>query len=167
MYKATKLLSSSSFPTQGDLRLTFLGMLAFLQQHRQQSNQHAIIDAIYNKLEIYWNQHLSNSSSISAILDPHYKTTTFNNSVERNDCINHLQSLFSLYMTNSYTIPNRTKKITSLFEQRKAINSFTTKIALTTDIWSSNYNNTAFLGITMHYINNNWEIKKCLLDLFL
>ena len=44
------------------------------------------------------------------------------------------------------------------------INSFTTKIALTTDIWSSNYNNTAFLGITMHYINNNWEIKKCLLD---
>ena len=94
MYKATKLLSSSSFPIQGDLRLTFLGMLAFLQQHRQQSNQHAIIDAIYNKLEIYWNQHLSNSSSISAILDPHYKTTTFNNSVERDDCINHLQSLF-------------------------------------------------------------------------
>ena len=93
MYKATKLLSSSSFPTQGDLCLTFLGMLAFLQQHRQ----HAIIDAIYNKLEIYWNQHLSNSSSISAILDPHYKTTTFNNSVERNDCINHLQSLFSFY----------------------------------------------------------------------
>ena len=68
----------------------FLGMLAFLQQHKQQSNQHAIIDAIYNKLEIYWNQHLSNSSSISAILDPRYKTTTFNNSVERNDCINHL-----------------------------------------------------------------------------
>ena len=112
IYKATKLLSSSSFPTQR-VRLTFLGMLASLQHHRQQSNQHAIIDAIYNKLKIYWNQHLSNSSSISAILDLRYKTTTFNNSVERNDCINHLQSLFSLYMTNSYTIPNRTKKITS------------------------------------------------------
>ena len=32
-----------------------------------------IIDAIYNKLETYWNRHLSNSSSISAILDPRYK----------------------------------------------------------------------------------------------
>ena len=85
IYKATKLLSSSSFPTQGDLRLTFLGMLVFLQHHRQQSNQHAIIDAIYNKLEIYWNQHLSNSSSIFAILNPCYKTTTFNNLVERNE----------------------------------------------------------------------------------
>ena len=113
MYKVTKLLSSSSFLTQGDLRLTFLGMLVFLQHHRQQSNQHAIIDAIYNKLEIYWNQHLSNSSSISAILDPHYKTTTFNNSVEHNDCINQLQSLFSSYMTNSYTIPNRARTTTS------------------------------------------------------
>jgi len=44
------------------------------------------------------------------------------------------------------------------------INNLTSKIALTTDIWSSNYNNSAFLGITMHYINNNWETKKCLLD---
>ena len=113
MYKVTKLLSSSSFLTQGDLRLTFLGMLASLQHYRQQSNQHAIIDAIYNKLETYWNQHLSNSSSISAILDPRYKTTTFNNSVERDDCINHLQSLFSSYMTNSYTIPNRARTTTS------------------------------------------------------
>ena len=113
MYKATKLLSSSSFPTQEDLRLTFLGMLASLQHYRQQSNQHAIIDVIYNKLETYWNQHLSNSSFISAILDPRYKTTTFNNSVERDDCINHLQSLFSSYMTNSYTIPNRARTTTS------------------------------------------------------
>jgi BED zinc finger len=71
-----------------------------------------------------------------------------------------------------YVIPCRQtikQEINSLFEQRKTnikleINSFTTKIALTTDIWSSKYNNTAFLGITMHYINNNWEIKKCLLD---
>ena len=86
--------------------------MAFLQQYKQQSNQYTIIiDAIYNKLETYWNQHLSNSSSISAILDSRYKTTSFNNLVKRNDCINHLQSLFSLYMTNSYTIPDRTREI--------------------------------------------------------
>ena len=44
------------------------------------------------------------------------------------------------------------------------INSFTTKVALTTDIWSSSYNNTAFLGITMHYINSDWKLKSCILD---
>ena len=71
-----------------------------------------IIDAIYNKLETYWNRHLSNSSSISAILDPRYKITTFNNLEERNNCINHLQNLFSSYMVNSYTIPDRTREIT-------------------------------------------------------
>jgi hypothetical protein len=44
------------------------------------------------------------------------------------------------------------------------IGNFSAKIALTTDIWSSSYNSTSFLGITMHYINDDWEIKKCLLD---
>jgi len=34
MYKAIKLLSSPSFPTQGDLRLIFSGMLASLQHYR-------------------------------------------------------------------------------------------------------------------------------------
>ena len=111
MYKATNLLSSTSLPTQGDLRLTFLGMLASLQYHKQQSNQHNIVDAIYNKLEIYWNRHLADSSSVSALLDPRYKATTFNNnSTEYNDCIDHLKSLFSSYTTNSHIIPNRTNE---------------------------------------------------------
>jgi hypothetical protein len=107
MYEATKLLSSSSLPTQGDLRLAFLGIMAFLQQYKQQTRQLNMVDAIYNKLETYWNQHLSNSSSISAILDPRYKTTTFKNSEERNDCINKLQNLFSLYMADSHIELNR------------------------------------------------------------
>lgn len=71
-----------------------------------------------------------------------------------------------------YVLPCRQtikEEITALFLQRRTniiseINNFTTKVALTTDIWSSNYNNTAFLGITMHYINDDWKIKKCLLD---
>ena len=113
MYEATKLLSSSSLPTQGDLRLTFLGMLASLKHHKQQSHQHHnIVDAIYNKLEIYWNRHLSDSSSVSAILDPRYKITTFNNLVERNEYIDHLKSLFALYITNSHIISNKTSEKT-------------------------------------------------------
>ena len=46
MYKATKLLSLISLPTQGDLQLTFLGMLASLQHYNNQFNQHNIVDAI-------------------------------------------------------------------------------------------------------------------------
>ena len=69
------------------------------------------MDAIYNKLEIYWNRHLADSSSVSALLDPRYKATTFNNnSTEYNDCIDHLKSLFSSYTTNSHIIPNRTNE---------------------------------------------------------
>jgi len=112
MYKATKLLSSSSLPTQGDLRLTFLGMLASLQQYNGLSNQHNIVNAIYNKLEIYWHKHLSESSAISAILNSRYKTTIFNNLVERNECIDHLKNLFSSYITNSHITPNRTSEET-------------------------------------------------------
>jgi hypothetical protein len=71
-----------------------------------------------------------------------------------------------------YVIPCRQtikQEIKSLYKQRKTnikleINRFTTKIALTMDVWTSNYNNTAFLGITMHYISNDWKVKKCLLD---
>ena len=96
MYQATILLSSSSSPTQGDLRLTFLGMFASLQHYQEQSNQNNITNTIYNKLKTYWDRHLSNSSSISAILDPRYKLTTF---VNPEDHINYLQSLFSSYMS--------------------------------------------------------------------
>ena len=54
MYKATNLLSSSSSPTQGDLRLTFLGIMASLRRYQQLSNENNnIANAIYNKLEIY------------------------------------------------------------------------------------------------------------------
>ena len=106
MYKATILLSSSTLPTQEDLRLTFLGIMTSLQQY-QQSN---IANAIYNKLKSYWNKHLSDSSAISAILDPRYKLSTFNNQEERKKYIDCLQILFSAYIPSSYTIQNQTNK---------------------------------------------------------
>ena len=65
---------------------------------------------LYNKLEIYWIRHLTESSSVSALLDSRYKLTTFNNLSERNECIEHLKNLFSSYTTNPHTIPNRTNE---------------------------------------------------------
>jgi hAT family C-terminal dimerisation region len=104
MYKATVLLSSTTLPTQGDLRLTFLGMMASLQQYQQQSD---VANAIYNKLKSYWVQYLSRSSAISAILDPRYKLSTFSDPEEREECVDYLQTLYSSYIQNSHTIPNR------------------------------------------------------------
>jgi len=75
-------------------------------------------------------------------------------------------------LDSRYTIPCRQtikQEIDSLFSQRRTniqleMNSFTTKVALTTDIWTSSHNHTSYLGITMHYIDNNWDLKKCILD---
>lgn len=80
--------------------------------------------------------------------------------------------LFINSLDSRYVIPCRQtikEEVNTLFSKRRlnvklGINNIITKIALTTDIWTSSYNNTAYLGVTMHYINDNWEIKKCLLD---
>ena len=79
---------------------------------------------------------------------------------------------YSHTLNSRYTVLCRQiirSEIDDLFSKRKEniqaeLNSFTTKVALTTDIWTSNYNHTAFLGITLHYINGDWQLKKCLLD---
>ncbi len=44
-------------------------------------------------------------------------------------------------------------------------NSFTSKIALTTDIWTCSITSQSYLGITIHFITNLWEMKKCLIDI--
>src|SRR3954463_5484565 len=79
---------------------------------------------------------------------------------------------FIYTLDSRYVIPCRQtikQEVELLFSQRRTnlkseINNIISKISLTTDIWTSSYNHTAFLGITMHYINNNWKVKKCLLD---
>jgi hypothetical protein len=32
-------------------------------------------------------------------------------------------------------------------------------------MWTSTYNNDAFLGLSIHYIDNNWNLKNFLLDI--
>ncbi len=49
---------------------------------------------ILQKLEKYWELHLSESFSISAILDPHYKLTIFTKEEEKEQTI---QLLYNLY----------------------------------------------------------------------
>ncbi|GBB91414.1 hypothetical protein RclHR1_01870009 [Rhizophagus clarus] len=80
-----------------------------------------LANAIYEKLETYWNRHISNSSAISAILDSRYKLTTFNDQEERKNYVNHLQTLFSLYISNSQITPSTTN-VTSQDSQTYFLN---------------------------------------------
>ena len=98
MYEATELLSSSKNPTQGDIRLVFKGMFKKLNQHQRGSHQtqKEIASTIFNKLKDYWDEHLNQSSKISSILDPRYKTTLFDNNMS--EILKNLQELFTTYL---------------------------------------------------------------------
>ena len=108
MYEATNLLSSSKNPTQGDIRLVFKGMFKKLD-HYQRGDHHTqkkITSAIYDKLKIYWKKHLDQSSVISSILDPRYKTTLFSQN-NMSVILDSLQELYVLYLPlNNQTIPS-------------------------------------------------------------
>jgi len=68
--------------------------------------QKKIVSVIYDKLKIYWNKHLNQSSIISLILDSCYKTTLFSHN-NMSVIINRLQELYVLYLSlNNQTIPS-------------------------------------------------------------
>ncbi|CAJ0767647.1 9464_t:CDS:2 [Entrophospora sp. SA101] len=78
MYEATKLSSSSSYPTMGDVRLAFIGMFTTLDHYLDaQLQQSMIASSISVKLDEYWRIFLDQSPSLSAILGPRTKLTTF------------------------------------------------------------------------------------------
>ncbi len=108
MYEATNLLSSSKNPIQDDIRLVFKEMFKKLD-HYQRGNHHTqreIASAIYDKLKTYWDKYLNQSSIISSILDPCYKTTLFNHN-DISEIISRLQELYLSYLpSNNQTIPS-------------------------------------------------------------
>lgn len=64
-----------------------------------------------------------------------------------------------------YSIPSRTyftnmmeQKYTGIADKLKSVLMETDSVALTTDIWTS-VATEAFLGVTCHYLGENWEIK--------
>jgi len=71
-----------------------------------------------------------------------------------------------------YTLPtcqSLQNQIHQIFEDRrnliaKELSELTVKVSLTADIWTS-ITNQAYLGVTIHYINNNWKLCHYLLDL--
>ena len=59
--------------------------------------------------------------------------------------------------------------VNSFYEQQKEVvkqmfNEFPNKVSLTTDAWTSTTTNQGYLGVTAHWIDQDWKMKKILLD---
>jgi hypothetical protein len=111
MYKATKLLSSSSYPTMGDVRLAFIGMFTALDNCLNADLQQSMIaSSISIKLDEYWSLFLDRSSSLSAFLDPRTKSTTFITNNTTNEMIQELQNIISIYSRQENVVATNIQK---------------------------------------------------------
>jgi len=70
-------LSSSIYPTIGDLHLTFWTLIQHLQYEiSNNETQYLVADSILYKLNEYW-EIINNTTFVAIILDPHTKCSTF------------------------------------------------------------------------------------------
>ncbi|CAJ0855644.1 2981_t:CDS:2, partial [Entrophospora sp. SA101] len=75
-------------------------------------------------------------------------------------------------LNEKYAIPSRlsvkniivTKFNRARIQIKQQFEKFDSKVSFTTDIWS-NLSNEAFIGITVHYIDNNWNMRNFVLDI--
>jgi len=100
MYRATKMLSSSSYPTISDIRLTFMGIFRHIELYIEDQNHSTaecmMADSIRQKLDDYWTI-INTSTIISTLLDPCSKLLTFSTEEKRNQAINMLHSKMNSY----------------------------------------------------------------------
>ncbi|XP_028066490.1 zinc finger BED domain-containing protein DAYSLEEPER-like [Camellia sinensis] len=76
---------------------------------------------------------------------------------------NNLQPMFKLVSRNTVRAD-----VLDVYEIEKAklyqfLDELSSKITLTTDIWTSDHQNFAYTGLTAHYVTNDWELKKKIL----
>ncbi|CAG8610784.1 6523_t:CDS:2 [Acaulospora morrowiae] len=80
IYQATLMLSSSSYPTLGDLYLAFTTIINFLEDiintTIEETTQKIVATAMVIKLDEYWKQ-LDQKSFVIASLDPNIKLTLY------------------------------------------------------------------------------------------
>ncbi len=98
-FDATEILSSSTYPTISDMRLTIIGLLQHLDsfiQCNKDLNEHMIADSINFKLQEYWN-YMEISTTISTLLDSRSKTKTFMDIKKCDEAIMLLQNQMIFY----------------------------------------------------------------------
>ncbi len=106
IYKVTKILSSSLYPTVSDIQLTFARILRHIELY---INDHSIeesimADSICKKLDNYW-QIFDTFTTILTILNPSSKLLTFSFGDQYDTAINQLHSKMILY-TPSQNLSN-------------------------------------------------------------
>jgi hypothetical protein len=113
---ATKYLSSSSYPTIGETRFIFLGIIEHLKTLAEDEDfqQSEIAALILQKIETYW-MLMDRPSTVSAILDPRNKLSIFTDQLVARE---HIQSIYETYKecSSSFTdsqiarTPRRTRQ---------------------------------------------------------
>ncbi|CAG8813136.1 3052_t:CDS:1, partial [Racocetra fulgida] len=78
---ATEILSTSTYPTISDVRLTIIGLLrhleSFLETYPDTNLDECMVaNSINFKLQEYW-EYVDEPTTIGALLDPQSKTKTF------------------------------------------------------------------------------------------
>jgi len=74
---------------------------------------------------------------------------------------------------SQYQVPNKTtikNLIIDYFREKHNniqydLNTIPGKLSLTADMWTSTFNNDAYLGLIIHYVDNNWKLQHFLLDI--
>src|SRR3954447_22139659 len=99
MYKATKILSSSSYPTVSDIRLTFTGILRHIEIYIDDHilEESIMADSIRKKIDDYW-KILDSSTTIPTIHNPSSKLLTFPFGEQRDKAINQFCSRMLMYI---------------------------------------------------------------------
>ena len=60
--------------------------------------------------------------------------------------------------------------MTDYFDEKRQkiqfdLNAIPGKLSLTADMWTSTQNNDAYLGLTIHYVDSEWNLRNFLLDI--
>ncbi|CAG8761506.1 3181_t:CDS:1 [Racocetra persica] len=107
MYHATTMLSSSTYPTQDDLRMIFYALIIHLNNNKDPeiNSQHAVASAMKVKFTTYW-AHLNKSLTILGLLDPYNKLLIYD-VYEREQAINKLYEIYKMYKTTEKNNENK------------------------------------------------------------
>ncbi|CAG8666969.1 10795_t:CDS:2, partial [Racocetra fulgida] len=102
---ATEILSTSTYPTISDVRLTIIGLLrhieSFLETHLDTNLDECLVaNSINFKLQEYW-EYVDEPTTIGALLDPRSKAKTFKDMNKHNRAIALMRNKIDLYKNDT------------------------------------------------------------------
>jgi hypothetical protein len=88
--------------------------------------------------------------------------------------VEQLQFITMIHVFDSrYQVPDKKTlktSVTDYFGEKRQniqqdLNAIPGKLSLTADMWTSTFNNDAYLGLTIHYVDSEWNLRNFLLDI--